>query len=231
MEPMIVVMSRVPLPGQTKTRLMPDLSGEECVKLQQAFLEDLITLLVDTVKLPACVFYTPRDQEQLLTDIVAARLPLLPQEGADLGVRMATAVSWGLQQGSNGVIVVGSDLPTLPTSAFLDAMEQLEQHDVVLGPTFDGGYYLIGLRNNFPEVFEGISWGTELVLGETLERIGQSGLTVALLPTLNDIDTYADLLVLRRELVEAVTIGKAYPRQTYRVLAEIFRNRERGISF
>jgi hypothetical protein len=224
---MIVVMSRVPLPGQTKTRLMPYLSGEECVKLQQAFLEDLITLLVATVKLPACLFYTPRDQEQCLATLVAGRLPLVPQEGADLGVRMAAAVSWSLQQqGLNGVIVVGSDLPTLPASVILDAKERLEQQEIVLGPTFDGGYYLIGMRNYFPAVFEGISWGTERVLGETLERIAQSGLTVALLKTLNDIDTYEDLLALRRELAEAAAIGSAYPYQTYMVLTEIFSNRE-----
>lgn len=207
MRVLIVLMTRVPIPGKTKTRLMSHLTGEECAGLQRAFIEDLIDLLRDDLKLPACIFFTPEDKDGILRNIVKDRLPLVLQRGETLGDRMSAAIRRGLAQGYEGVVVVGSDLPTLPAELIHEAGKLLADNDVVLGPTLDGGYYLIAAKADHPGIFQEISWGTKTVLAATLERIKALHLTPALLRPWNDIDTVADLRLLTAQLA-ASAAGK-----------------------
>jgi rSAM/selenodomain-associated transferase 1 len=127
-------------------------------------------------------------------------LPLIPQEGEALGERMTSAISWGLAQGYEGVLVVGSDIPTLPAAIFHEAVEQLANCDVVLGPTLDGGYYLVAAKENCPAIFQDIAWGAEDVFAATMRKIKLMSLKPSLLRPWNDVDTFEDLKLLKEQL-------------------------------
>jgi glycosyltransferase A (GT-A) superfamily protein (DUF2064 family) len=125
---------------------------------------------------------------------------LVPVEGADIGVCLSQATGQLFAGGSCRVISLNSDGPTLPAAYIERAVALLEQSDVVLGPSEDGGYYLVGLRRPCPDMFLDIAWSTARVAAQTLERAAALGLTVALLPPWYDVDTAADLERLRAEL-------------------------------
>jgi len=121
---------------------------------------------------------------------VAAR----DQDGPDLGHRLRSAFEDLLAGPTDRAVVIGADCPDLNPGRIGEAFDALESHDVVLGPTLDGGYYLLGLRRRAPALFDGVSWGTERVLEQTLVRAERCGLEVSLLGPLSDLDTPADLV-------------------------------------
>ena len=129
-------------------------------------------------------------------------LRLVAQRGGDLGARMAQLVAGLLADGHRAALLVGSDLPTLPSAYLAEAARVLAEGaaDVVLGPAEDGGYYLIGLAQPAPALFEGVAWGTDGVLEATRARARAFGLREHLLPLWYDVDTAADLDRLRRDL-------------------------------
>ena len=120
------------------------------------------------------------------------------QAAGDLGQRMRAALDAALQTGSHRVVLIGTDCPELDGHVVQTAFERLQEHDVVLGPANDGGYYLIGLRRSAPPLFDGIPWGTGDVLRATLRVAEAAGLSVMLLPRLSDVDCSEDLAVWDR---------------------------------
>ena len=206
----VVIMSKVPRAGKTKTRLMPNLTGEACASFHRACLMD-ICALIDAAGVPGYLFYDG-DKEalcrgRLLEDIAfsaaqryrnhLARLTLLPQRGENLGGRMADACREVLAKHQQ-VVIIGADLPDLSAALLEEAFHQLASHDLVIGPAADGGYYLIGMKNCCPEIFTGIHWGEASVFAETMAAVRLSGLSSAELAEKNDIDTWADLLAYYR---------------------------------
>ncbi|MDP8907876.1 MAG: TIGR04282 family arsenosugar biosynthesis glycosyltransferase, partial [Chloroflexota bacterium] len=121
---------------------------------------------------------------------------LWPQEGEGLGVGLGGAFARGFARGYRRVLIISSDSPTLPRKVFEEAFAALDDHDLVLGPTHDGGYYLIGLTRPEPHLFEGIAWSTDAVYGQTLERAAERGLRVHTTAAWHDVDTIADLAPL-----------------------------------
>lgn len=116
------------------------------------------------------------------------------QEGIDLGARMKNAVLHGFEQGYENVIVIGSDLPDISSDVIENAFQQLTSNDVVFGPADDGGYYLLGMSQMIPSIFENKPWSESNLLDVTLQEISEQGKSVAMLETLNDIDTFEDLI-------------------------------------
>ena len=116
------------------------------------------------------------------------------QEGADLGERMKNAFLNGFEQGYENIIVIGSDLPNISTKVINEGFEQLKNNDVVFGPADDGGYYLLGMSNMTPSIFEDKPWSQSNLFDVTLKQLAEQGKSVALLETLNDIDTFEDLI-------------------------------------
>ena len=106
---------------------------------------------------------------------------------------MKWAMQDAVEQGAQEVLLTGTDLPTLPRAHLVEALTLIKRHDVVLGPTADGGYYLIGLRKMVPALFDGIAWSTPSVFAETKKKIEQAGLSLGLLPECRDLDTLEDL--------------------------------------
>ena len=198
----VVVFAKAPLPGEVKTRLCPALTGDEAATLHGSFVIDMLErtkLAAAKLKLPidrylACapsstlVFFKIMEERQ--------SVKLLDQVGENLGERMHRAFETLFGKGYKQVLVVGSDIPTLPLDYYKQALTLLETNDLVLGPAEDGGYYLIGLTRPIPELFTDIAWSTDRVLAATQEKAARLGLKTALLSLWRDVDTVEDLKAL-----------------------------------
>ena len=199
-------MTKVPRAGHVKTRLVPPLTPEEAAELNTCFLRDTAAAIKD-----ACgsgglgvAVYTPVGFESAYNNILPDSFQLLPQRGDGFGERLALAASDLFRYGFASVCLIDSDSPTVPTAAYAQAVDLLSQPDdrVVLGPSDDGGYYLIGLKKNHRSLFEEIDWSTDRVFEQTKSRAKESGLEVALLPSGYDVDDRASLHRLCQELLD-----------------------------
>jgi hypothetical protein len=189
------IFARVPLVGQVKTRLIPALSAEEACELYRAFLGDLFER-IQAAKVSPTVFFSGEPPEALST-LFPRPWPLVAQSGDDLGARMAAAFNHLLKSPGDRAVLIGSDSPDLPLPFLKRAFQRLKHRDVVLGPAMDGGYYLIGLRAPTPALFEGITWGSERVLPQSIEIIAREKLSLSLLPPWYDVDDVQSLELLR----------------------------------
>jgi len=173
-----------------KTRLAAQTSADGAARVATAFLLDTADRLaqIDVVRILA---FTPPTAHGYFAEIGRGRFHLLPQTEGDLGQRMAAFFGAQLQAGAAAVVLVGTDSPTLPPPFIVQAFLELQTADVVIGPSTDGGYYLIGCvaRATLPPVFEGISWGAHTVLSETMTALRDPELRLALLPPWYDVDT------------------------------------------
>jgi uncharacterized protein len=198
----VAIMAKAPQPGQVKTRLCPPLSHREAAHLYQCFLRDKIAQLNAVPRAAPVVSYSPDESESVFKDLTPPHFLLLPQRGDDLGARLLFTFDQLFRQGFIQVIVIDSDTPTLPTAYLEQALRLIaaDENDVVLGPTEDGGYYLIGLRQSHRELFERMPWSTSQVFLETRRRSERSGLTVACTESWYDVDTPEDLARLMESL-------------------------------
>ena len=190
----ILFFVKSPKQGQVKRRLATSLGETVATALYTTFVCDALATL-DTCGARVVVCFSPPEAKKSLVAWLGQHYAYLPQRGGDLGQRMNNGFIDTFGRGFQQVIIVGSDIPDLPRDVIEDAFASLETRDAVLGPSFDGGYYLIGFkRDTFqPLVFEGIRWGTETVFQETINRFRAKGLSLDILPTWNDIDTLIDL--------------------------------------
>ena len=187
----IICFTRVPKPGQTKTRLMPCLTGEECAELHWSFLRDL-GKIYDSMDADLLVAHTPDpDWEQLKAVFPTARF--FPQEGKDLGEKMNHALNLTLSMGYDRCILTGSDLPLMTKVHLLSGLDALTQADVTLGPTSDGGYYLVGVKEESPFLFEKQTYGCDKVYENTLAAVRAAGKTFCPAQSCDDVDTPEDL--------------------------------------
>lgn len=225
----VVLFAKAPEPGQVKTRLRPVLSEALCARLQEAFLLDTLHFTdglpcdraIACTPTPAHPFFLRCGQERSLT--------LIPQEGRELGERMRNAFRWGFSQGYGKVILIGCDTPTLPPHFIREGLVQLDRHAWVVGPSRDGGYYLIGARSGSytesdrpgPDLFSGMAWGTDQVLTETISRLNGSAVRCHLLPFWYDIDRPEDLRFLKTHLQILEADGTALPKETYPLIQKI----------
>ena len=218
----LILFAKAPIPGQVKTRLCPPLTPDEAASLHGSVVLDMLER--SRLPTPTLPLQGGRDGRGLDRFVACAPSPdhvffkileerhgvrLIAQIGDDLGARMARAFADVFALGYRQVLVVGTDLPTLPGSVFGEAVTLLAAHDVVLGPALDGGYYLIGLRKPSPELFAGIPWSTDRVLPLTQQKAAALRLSTALLPVRRDIDTIDDLVAL----IEEFEIGATGNRQ------------------
>lgn len=196
----VVIMAKDPAPGRTKTRLTPPLSPQDAARLYEAMLGDTITLVSSVRGVRLALAITPASALERWRPRLPADALLLAVDGATVGVCLSEATRRLFDAGFSHVIAINSDGPTLPPARIEHADVLLEGTDVVLGPSDDGGYYLIGVRHPWPGLFSGINWSTAGVMAQTLERVATLGRTVALLESWYDIDTAADVERLQAEL-------------------------------
>ncbi|MCA1660419.1 MAG: TIGR04282 family arsenosugar biosynthesis glycosyltransferase, partial [Verrucomicrobiaceae bacterium] len=204
----LAVMTKAPQAGKVKTRLTPPLSSEEAAALNACFLRDTAAAIVKTAENGSArgiAVYTPVGAEAAYAEILPEEFELVPQRGGAFGERLVFATEDLLQLGFDSLCLIDSDSPTVPQQAFADAVELLSQpsDSLVLGPSDDGGYYLIGLKKLHRQLFEDIDWSTERVLEQTIERAREIDLPVHLLPTWYDVDDRATLNRLCQEFFGA----------------------------
>lgn len=199
----LIVFVKAPVPGIVKTRLVPPLSHDEAANLYKSWAGD--------------IFQTAKKLERASIQIAYAPHPLFPdpgwiapgvnyflQTGNDLGEKLANAFDHDFKKGTESVVIIGSDSPGLPLNYLQEAFAALNHHDLVLGPTEDGGYYLIGLKNQTRrELFEKISWSTHQVFSQTLTLAQQFKLSIHILPEYFDVDRAEDLKRIKKEVSNA----------------------------
>jgi rSAM/selenodomain-associated transferase 1 len=188
-----------PAYGRVKSRLAEQIGQDAATDLYKSFVADILTTLHAISVNFKIVFYPP-DAENKFQQWLGEGYSYIRQTGKDLGQRMKNAFLQAFSDGFNNVILIGSDIPDLPTEYLQLAFKALETNGVVIGPSSDGGYYLIGFTKEafLPDVFEGITWSSVDVFEQTLNILKQHKQRVYLLPQWHDVDTWADL----SELVE-----------------------------
>lgn len=210
----IVIMTKVPIPGQVKTRLGDLLTPVQCAELYRCFLLDTIDCALHFGGKVYAAF-TPESGRRIMENLVPPEVSLFPQAGDNLGERMSNAARYVLGKGYKNCLVIGADIPTLQPLHLERAAKLLEKIELVLGPSRDGGYYLIGLKDSMPLLFENILWGTELVLAQTLDRAEKMGICVSKLPVLNDVDYYSDFKELYFTLEKNSPALTLFPQRTW----------------
>lgn len=194
----LVVMAKAPLPGAVKTRLVPPLSPEEAADLYRALLLDLLESLGSFRGADLFIAFTPAEAAPLFNDMAPLGFVSFPQRGEDLGKKMSHIFEELFTKGYRNIVIIGSDMPIFPSRFLQDAFMALEgsERDLVLGPSRDGGYYLIGMKRHIPEILKGIPWSSDNVLSVTTRKLADLGLHPHFLPSWFDVDTLEDLRYL-----------------------------------
>lgn len=200
----LIIFTRVPVPLQTKTRLMPYLSGQMCARLHTCFLKD-IAGECGKVSADAFVYYTPEDKKGILREIFGRECVYRKQCEGNLGLRMYRAMKEVLAQGYDSCVLIGTDIPELTSKEIQYAFRLLDIHDIVFGPTKDGGYYLVGMKEPVKEVFAQQTYGHGSVLEQTVSYVRENrenACSVGYVRTICDVDTKEDVAELRNRLRE-----------------------------
>jgi rSAM/selenodomain-associated transferase 1 len=193
----ILFFVKYPKEGEVKSRLSVELNETFTIKLYKMFVQDLLHTLNKT-GYSIIICYYPNYAFDNFRNWLGSKYLFFPQHGDDLGQRMKNCFVHAFEQGFEQVSVIGSDSPDLPQRLIEKAFLSLETYDAVIGPTFDGGYYLLGFTNKSfsPKVFEGITWSTKTVFKKTMRLLNDEGLQTKVLPHWRDVDTLDDLMCL-----------------------------------
>jgi len=189
----VFVFTKPPIPGKCKTRLIPYLGEEGAAILQKNLIHSIIVNLSNFQLCPFEIWQS--EQNKYFSDLVTKsknNIEIHTQSGSDLGARMSDAFEKGLKRLSK-VIIIGSDCVEYSKDYLTNAIQILDQHEVVIGPAYDGGYVLVGATRFYSEIFEDISWGSGHVFTETIVKLQFNNITYSTLSPLNDIDTEEDL--------------------------------------
>ena len=186
-------------PGQVKTRLAVSIGADAAARLHRLFLKILLGRL-EHIGRRRVLAYSPAEHKVEFERIAGPRWSLQPQHTGDLGQRMRSYFERALVDGFRRIVLLGSDSPTVPADYVERAFEALEEHSVVLGPSADGGYYLVGIRDAVPPIFDNIMWSTDRVWSQTMARVETIGCSFQNLPDWYDVDTEVDLRRLLNEL-------------------------------
>jgi uncharacterized protein len=220
------IMTKAPLPGKVKTRLVPPLTPEQAADLNVCFLRDLSAAIAQACAVaPArgVGVFTPSDAIDAYKTVLHPDFLMLPQRGESFGDRLFFAAEDLFRAGFASVCLINSDSPTVSASVFAEATNALAQptQQVVLGPAEDGGYYLIGMTRLQRRLFEKIDWSTERVYEQTRQRADEIGLPVYELPVGFDVDDPEALKRLCKELLNEEGEAKNVAVKTRKFLSEL----------
>lgn len=203
----LIIFTRYPEPGKTKTRLIPILGSEGAADLQRQMTDYLVSKVKAFAerRLLSVEVRFEGGSKRLMRKWLGPSFTYRSQGQGDIGRRMERALADGFQEGYTSIVIIGSDVPDISSDIIQQAFEELQKNNLVLGPADDGGYYLIGIPKadnvlTYPELFEAINWGTNKVLSQTIAAANQLGIGYALLDTLKDVDRPADFKIWNRAL-------------------------------
>jgi len=218
----IIVFAKAPVAGQVKTRLCPPLTPDEAASLHGSLVLDMLERCQSLKGYDRILAGTPSPHHPFFRAMEARfKIPVWDQMGDDLGARMSSVFKKSLGSPYRSVVVIGTDIPGINGPLVTMAVKSLQDHDVVLGPTVDGGYYLIGLRSPVPVLFENIPWSTDQVYAITEQKIKTLGLSLKMLPRLRDLDTVEDLHTFIRDAKDRQ--NQTFSSRTKNVLQELAR--------
>lgn len=185
----LIILARSPVYGKVKTRLAAAIGAVEALEVYRQLLQHTLEV-AGNVPSDKVVFYS---DESVPDEGTAPGFARATQYGADLGARMENAFTHVFRQGYEKAVMIGTDCPAMGERTLAAAFEALHQHDVVIGPAYDGGYYLLGMKQVHHRLFDNIPWSTPAVFEETVTICRRDGLRYLLLPTLHDVDEKKDL--------------------------------------
>ena len=198
----LIIYSRYPEPGKTKTRMIPALGKEGAADLQREMTEHTLRTakqLKSDRNIDIEVHFAGGN-EQLMSDWLGKDIDYVAQVTGDLGIKMQSSFQQAFDRDNQRVVIIGIDCPDINLKILNEAFNSLQQHELVLGVAKDGGYYLIGLNKTIPQLFQNISWGTDIVLKQTKAIADRLNLNVKYLTTLSDIDYPEDLPIWQKYL-------------------------------
>jgi len=192
---------KYPEKGKVKSRLAAVIGDDSAAGVYK----NLVAQMLSTVKegsFPLYICFFPKNAQKPIKNWLGREYRYIPQNGKDLGERMRNGFIDGFAMGYKRVVLIGSDIPDLPMKSIEEAFKSLKEMDAVIGPAYDGGYYLIGFKDKTfsPQVFEGIAWETKNVFDETMKKLKRFRRTVHTLPYQRDIDTVDDLKHLKDKI-------------------------------
>ena len=200
MKDCLIVFAREPKAGKVKTRLQKYLSKDMCVQLYKAFLNDTLELARAIKCFDKVLAYDSFTLEPAYLKTIARDFIFYKQNGRNLGEKMYNAFKFAMRMNCDRTVIIGSDSPNLPVKYVKEAYRRLDRSDIVLGPSYDGGYYLIGVKKPCAGIFRGVKWGSRTVLENTVKNAGNIGKIVSILEKWYDIDDFAALTLLRKDL-------------------------------
>lgn len=197
----ILLFVKYPVPGRVKTRLAATIGAERAAEIYRELVERICRSLPSRTDL-IVMFDPPERRQETITWLApfGANTRFVPQCGTDLGARLEHAFAHAFALQLKKVAVIGSDCPEITTAILDEAWKALDDHDCAIGPTEDGGYYLLALRQECPALFAGITWSSDRVFAQTVAQANVLGRSVHVLPILQDIDTEDDWRRLERRL-------------------------------
>ena len=192
----LIVFVKNPIPGAVKTRLQTRFAPDQVAALYTAFVRDVLERAESIAIDRRVIAFDPFDAESEVRALFGGgkvQWQFVPQVQDDLGVRMREALVQQLDAGASAAVLIGTDIPSLPAYHITQAFDLLHAKDVVLGPSVDGGYYLVGISKPVTEIFEHVEWSTPSVLAQTIDRVLHAGNTLGLVPPWFDVDTPDEL--------------------------------------
>ncbi|MFQ5952210.1 MAG: TIGR04282 family arsenosugar biosynthesis glycosyltransferase [Candidatus Omnitrophota bacterium] len=196
----LVVFAKEPGKSRVKTRLSKQLSKTQRVELYKAFLKDTVDLAESVRCEKKILAYDSGSGSPAYLKRIARPFKFYKQRGRDLGERMDNAFKYTSENKVDRTVIIGSDSPNLPVRQIEEAFRRLYRNDVVVGPSFDGGYYLIGMKEPCPGLFKGIKWGSDRVLKDTLKKSRRLGRKACVLKKWYDIDRPEDISKLKYDM-------------------------------
>lgn len=191
---MILIFVKYPEPGSVKTRLAKNIGSESAALLYRNMAEGIIYDLSKLTQYRKIIFFDPPERRNEVTHwLKISGLSFVAQEGNSLGERMSNAFGHAFSIGAEKAVVVGTDCPQITAQTIINAFEKLETSEAVIGPSHDGGYYLLGMRRLILELFHDIDWSTNLVFDQTMKKLRHNGIKSECLEMLRDVDTIEDL--------------------------------------
>jgi hypothetical protein len=207
MDRVLGIFAKGPWPGRVKNRLAVTIGAEQAARLYDAFLRDLLPRL-GTVKATRVLAFESVTDHDFFAALCGDQFELEVQARGDLGERMESFFRNQIARGATSVVLVGSDSPDMPLDRIHQAFRRLDDHELVIGPSEDGGYYLIGMRQMIGQIFSGIRWSTDTVFAETTDRLRQIGVRFTLIDPWYDVDRADDLHRLTERIVAARHAGQ-----------------------
>ncbi|PIQ88796.1 MAG: glycosyltransferase [Candidatus Omnitrophica bacterium CG11_big_fil_rev_8_21_14_0_20_42_13] len=191
----LMIFAKYPMPGFVKTRLAKSIGRKNAASLYKLFVEAIIALTEDD-KYARIVYFMPQNRKEQFINWLGADIKFAAQCGNSLGQRMFNAFKDTFKKGAKKVIAIGTDSPFIDNELIINAFDKLNSSQCVIGPSLDGGYYLLGTSRFMPHIFKNIAWGSDTVAKATEDLLKRKGVKYALLGRGFDVDNTADLVLL-----------------------------------